>query len=127
MTKNILIVDNDKSVTEKNKKQLELEGFAVTVAETAKEAREKLEQLKPDLILTEIMLENNDSGFSLCYAAKKKYPDVPVIILSDIVRQTGVNFSLNSEEEKDWIKADELIHKPVYAANLACRIKRYLK
>ncbi|OGI17110.1 MAG: hypothetical protein A2287_09120 [Candidatus Melainabacteria bacterium RIFOXYA12_FULL_32_12] len=127
MEKNILLVDSDEELLSAHKEALEADGFNIISATSTKDALDKLNELKPDLILTEIMLEYKDAGFSLCYHAKKKYPDVPVIILSDVVRKTGITFNLGSKEEKDWIKADEFIHKPVNKNSLVCRIKRLIK
>lgn len=126
MGKNILFVDNDEESVAINKAAFEAEGYKVNLVNSAEEALKKLDESKPDLILTEIMLENNDSGFSLCYSAKKKYPDVPIIILTDIVRKTGITFEMNSKYEKEWIKADEFIQKPVNQESLVCKIKKYL-
>ena len=72
------------------------------------------------------MLESVDAGFSLAYSMKKEKPEVPIIILSDIVRKTGIVFDLNSKEEKEWIKADEFVNKPVNTASLVCRVKKFL-
>jgi CheY-like chemotaxis protein len=126
MDKKILLVDIDSEVNEINKKALECNGFQVTCAENAEEALDILNSSKPDAIVTEIMLENNDSGFGLAYCAKGKYPDIPVVILSDIVRKTGILFEINSDEERNWIKADEFINKPISPAKLALKIQRLL-
>jgi len=126
MEKNILIVDTDSEINEINKKALECQGFQVTCAESAKEALNVLNASKPDLIVTEVMLENNDSGFGLAKSAKDKYPEMPIIILSDIVRKTGILFELDSDDEKAWIKADKFINKPVNPAQLASKIKKLL-
>lgn len=126
MSKNILMIDSDKELVDINKKALESQGFQVKTLGTAKEALEYLTTSKPDLILTEIMLENKDSGFSLCYSVKKRYPDVPIVILSDVVRNTGISFGLNTKDEKNWIKADEFIHKPVSAAYLVNKVAKHL-
>jgi CheY-like chemotaxis protein len=77
-------------------------------------------------MVTEVMLENNDSGFNLAKNAKDKYPEMPIVILSDVVRQTGILFELDSADEKVWIKADKFINKPVNPAKLACSIKKLL-
>jgi CheY-like chemotaxis protein len=127
MSKNILIVDNDCDSLKSSKKALEGAGFTVSEATTSEEALKKLEGSKPDLILTEVMLEHKDSGFSLCYLAKKKLPSTPIIILSNVVSETGISFNLASPEEKDWIKAEEFLHKPVNPATLVSKVKRYLK
>ncbi|EKE02266.1 MAG: Response regulator SaeR [uncultured bacterium] len=126
MEKTVLLVDKDEEFLEINRQELVAQGFKVALANSAKEAMEKFNSVKPDLVITEIMLENVDAGFSLAYSMKKEKPEIPIIILSDIVRKTGIVFDLNSKEEKDWIKADEFINKPVNASSLVCRVKRFL-
>ena len=74
MDKTVLLVDNDQEFIEINKKALENEGFKVEFANNSKDALTKILETKPDLVLTEIMLENSDSGFSLCYSIKKRIP-----------------------------------------------------
>lgn len=127
MGNSILIVDIDSENNDINKKYLECHGFEVNCVETANEAIEILNTSKPDLVITEIMLENNDSGFSLAYHAKKKYPEIGVIILTDVVRKTGIEFELNTEDEKSWIKADDWINKPINPAVLVKKINKLIK
>lgn len=126
MTKTILLVDNDKQTVKENSEYLEEYGFAVKTADTSKEALEATEKFKPDAVITEIMLEHVDSGFTLCHNLKKKYPDMPVIILSDIVRKKGIEFDVKTKEQRDWINADEFIDKPVRPETVACIIGRYI-
>lgn len=126
MEKTVLLVDKDEEFLEISREGLVSQGFKVALANSAKEAMEKFTSIKPDLVITEIMLENVDSGFTLVYSMKKEKPEVPIIILSDIVRKTGIMFDLNSKEEKDWIKADEFVNKPINPASLGCRVKRFL-
>jgi len=126
MQKNVLLVDNDAEYIEANKKAFEDDGFHVTTASTSLDALDKLNEYTPDIIVTEIMLENKDSGFTFCYHSKKKHPEVPVIILSEVVRKTGITFNLSTREDKDWIKADEFINKPISPVSLVCRAKRLL-
>lgn len=126
MEKTVLLVDNDEEFALESKEMLECNGFKVELASNSQEALEKFHQNKPDIVFTEIMLENIDSGFTLCYSIKKETPDIPIVILSDIVRKTGIVFDLNSKEEKDWIKADEFVNKPVTPANVLCRAQKYL-
>ena len=126
MEKTVLLVDKDEEFLEINREGLVSQGFKVALANSAKEAMEKFNSIKPDLVITEIMLESVDAGFSLAYSMKKEKPEVPIIILSDIVRKTGIVFDLNSKEEKEWIKADEFVNKPVNTASLVCRVKKFL-
>jgi CheY-like chemotaxis protein len=73
------------------------------------------------------MMESDDSGFVLCYKIKKKYPDVPVIIATAVARETGMTFSLDSEKEKSWIRADKYLEKGIRADQLDLEIMKLLK
>lgn len=127
MGKNILLVDNDTILAEANKQELESKGYKVTLTTTSIEALNKLDAFKPDLVITEIMLENVDSGFALCHNARKKYPELPIVILSDVVRKTGVAFGASTKEEKDWVKANEFVYKPISISSLSNIIDKYIK
>ena len=58
---------------------------------------------------------------------KKENPVLPVLIVTDVLRKTGIAFELNSKNEKSWIKADELLNKPISQGNLLGNVKKYLK
>ena len=73
------------------------------------------------------MMENQDSGFILCYKMKKKYPDVPIIIATAVTAETGMSFGLSTEEEKRWIKADLYLDKGIRPDQLQREINKLLK
>jgi DNA-binding response OmpR family regulator len=126
MTKNILLVDTDKENLKENAAYLKESGFEVKTANSAKEALDLIDVKKPDLVVTEVMLEHVDSGFSLCFNIKKKFPEMPVFILSDVVKKSGLNFNLKTHEQSNWIKADKFFDKPINPASLACYISKQL-
>lgn len=127
MSKTILLVDNDKKAIQENTEFLKQSGYNVTVAETAKEALEAVSKSKPDAVVTEIMLEQVDAGFGLCYHLKKDYPELPILVVSDIVRQKEINFGVNTQEQRVWIKADAFIDKPVRPEAIACMLGKHIK
>ncbi|MZP65441.1 MAG: response regulator, partial [Bacteroidales bacterium] len=67
------------------------------------------------------------SGFILCYKIKKKYPDVPVILATGVAHETGISFSLDSESEKSWIKADRYLEKGIRPEQFDMEIMKLLK
>ena len=73
------------------------------------------------------MMENDDSGFILCYKIRKKYPDVPVILATAVSRETGMSFSIDTEKEKSWIRADRYLEKGIRAEQLDQEIMKLLK
>ena len=127
MNKTILIVDDDVDYTTQLKIQVESFGFDTIIAGGQKEAEEMIKNTKPDLAIIDLMMENMDSGFILSYRMKKKYPDVPVILATAVTADTGMIFSLDSEDEKKWIKADLYLEKGIRPDQLHREINKLLK
>jgi DNA-binding response OmpR family regulator len=125
--KRILIVDDDIDLLTQMKMHVESFGFDTITAESQKEGEEILEKIKPDLAILDLMMENKDSGFILSYKIKKKYPDVPVIIATAVTAETGLVFGLDTEEERNWIKADQYLEKGVRPDQLQREINKLLK
>ncbi len=113
MVQTIVIVDKDIAFTESVRKVFVEADFQVVLVATEKEAEEILESTKAQLLITEIMLENADSGFCLAWKAKSKYPEMPVLIVSAVVWEHSIYFGLDSVGERDWIYADAFLDKPI--------------
>jgi two-component system, OmpR family, response regulator len=124
--KTILIVDDDQDYLYQLKTRVESFGFQTILAESQKEAEELLEKTKPDLAILDLMMENEDSGFILCYKMKKKYPGVPIIIATGVAAETGLSFDLNDENNRKWIKADTFLEKGIRSEKLKLEIDKLL-
>ncbi len=125
--KKILIVEDDPDFSFQLKLQIENLGFEAITGASQKEGEKIIENLKPDLAIFDLMMENQDSGFILSYKIKKKYEDVPVIIISSVTNETGMMFGVESHEEKKWIKADLFIDKGIRQDQLQREINKLLK
>lgn len=125
--KKILLVDDDQDYIFQMKIKIEKFGFEVITADSQKEAEELIEVLKPDLAILDLMMESHDSGFILAYKMKKKYPDVPVIIATAVSAETGMSFDINSEADRQWIKADLYMEKGIRTDQLHREINKLLK
>lgn len=99
--KNILVVDDSKTVRNLVAFILKSEGFKVTTAENGLDGLEKLYSMEVvDLIISDVNMPRMD-GFTFIKAVREQdaYKDVPIIILStegqekDI--QTGMSFGAN--------------------------------
>ncbi|MBI9036698.1 MAG: response regulator [Bacteroidales bacterium] len=123
----ILVIDDDIDYLEQMKIQITSFGFLPILAESQKEGEEKINEIKPDLVIVDLMMENQDSGFIFCYKIKKKFPEVPVIIASAVTAETGMIFGLNSEEDRNWIKADQYLEKGIRPDQLQREINKLLK
>lgn len=122
----ILLVDDDPDYLFQMKVRLEKSGYEIVTSEGQKEAELLLEKFKPDLAILDLMMENEDSGFILCYKMKKKYPDVPIIISTAVAAETGISFDINDENNRRWIKADCFLEKGVRSDILKEQIEKLL-
>jgi CheY-like chemotaxis protein len=110
--KKVLIVDDDVDFLEIHSAVLTHRGYHVITARSSKECLEELDRARPDVVVLDVMMEQFDSGFKLSKKIKDKHRDLPVMLLTSIGAQTGLDFSSN----QDLLKAtgaDVLLDKPV--------------
>ncbi|KAF0131767.1 MAG: response regulator [Bacteroidetes bacterium] len=123
----ILIVDDDADYLFQMEAMVKNLGFRVKTAESQAEAEKVLETTKPDLAIFDLMMENEDSGFILSYKARRKYPEMPIIMASAATAETGYSFDLYSDNNKGWIKADLYLEKGIRSDQLHREINKLLK
>jgi two-component system response regulator ArlR len=111
--KKILIVEDDKGISDFVIPELEHEGFTTSLAETGRDALDKFEAEKPDLILLDIMLPELN-GLEVLRRIRQN-SNVPVILETargeTIDKITGLNSG-----------ADDYISKPFEIEELLARI-----
>ena len=124
--KNVLVVDDDIDLLEQVAFVLAAEGYHVIKAQGQKEGEEALLATIPDLAVLDLMMENMDSGFVLCHHVKRLFPETPVILLTAVKANTGLDFNPGSDEAASWVKADLVMDKPVRPEQLKREVKRLL-
>ena len=120
MNKNIfhiLVVDDDDRIRELVKEYLEENQFLVTTANDALDAKKKLEIIKFDILVLDIMMPG-ESGLSLTKEIKKNNP-IPIILL------TAKGETQNRIEGLEF-GADDYLGKPFEPKELLLRIKNIL-
>jgi len=123
----ILVADDDPDYLFQTVKGLERAGYKTVAVESQAEAETVISKLKPNLAVFDLMMESDDSGFVLCYKLKRKYPDVPVILATAVSHETGMSFGLDSEQEREWIRADRYLEKGIRPEQLDQEIMKLLK
>ncbi|MDL2226293.1 response regulator [Deltaproteobacteria bacterium OttesenSCG-928-M10] len=126
MARTVLFVDKDTMFVERMRQMLHSAGYRIICAQSRQEARRIIGVSRPDIVITEVMLEHQDGGFCLAWELKKKYPDVPVVMVSAVTWHTGLYFSLASTGERNWIKADAFLDKPIRYEELMAVVQRLL-
>jgi two-component system phosphate regulon response regulator OmpR len=120
MNKNIfhiLVVDDDDRIRELVKQYLEENNFLVTTAKDAIEAKKKIEIIKFDILVLDIMMPG-ESGLSLTKNLKKNN-SVPIILLT-------AKRKIQDRIEGLELGADDYLGKPFEPKELLLRIKNIL-
>lgn len=125
--KKILLVDDDIDLLEQNKVLIESKGYEVITAGSSKEGWEIFKKIKPDAAVVDLIMEEHDSGFVLCYRIKKDEhgKNIPVFILTSATYDTGFKFGASTNEEKEWIKADAIVNKPVVIDDFVKKLESF--
>lgn len=76
----ILVVDDDPPVLAMLRAVLESEGYAVTTATNAADAKNKLAAGRFDMVVTDMRMETETAGFDVVRAARLK-PEAPAIVI----------------------------------------------
>ncbi len=124
--KTILLADDDLDFLTQMEIQLKAEGYDTVAVHGQAEAEQWLEDHRPDMAIVDLMMEHEDGGFALCYHLKRLAPDVPVIIVTGVANETGLEFDAATDEERSWIKADALLAKPIRPEQLRTEMERLL-
>ena len=114
----ILLVDDEASLREPLAEYLSGQGFAVHEAESAARARSLLLDLKPDLVLADIMMPGED-GLSLTRHLVEAR-DLPVILITARGEATDRIVGLE-------MGADDYVVKPFEPRELVARIRSVLR
>jgi two-component system, OmpR family, phosphate regulon response regulator OmpR len=114
----LLVVDDDRRIRALLLRFLVAEGYRVSTAETAREARAKLEGLKFDLLILDVMMPG-ENGFDLARAIRSG-STVPILMLT--ARDEKESRIMGLE-----IGADDYLAKPFEPRELSLRIANILK
>jgi len=124
----ILIVDDDWDFIEISRFPLEAQGYEVLAATRAKEGWKILEKEKPDLIIMDLMMENLDSGMALSQKIKNhsQFSSIPILMLTSITRETGMDFSPRNAEDLQHLHVDDFSTKPIKSKQLLEKVAKLL-
>jgi len=114
----LLVVDDDRRIRALLSRFLVAEGYRVTTAETSREARAKLESLKFDLLILDVMMPG-ESGFDLARAIRTGSA-VPILMLT-------ARDEKESRIEGLEIGADDYLAKPFEPRELSLRVASILR
>ena len=117
----VLLIEDSLTDSKRLTGYLQQSGLTVVSVGSVEEAQEKLNQLKPDLIVLDVILPGQ-SGFELCLELKANPGTVaiPVVICS----------SKGTEGDKLWgnlVGADAYLSKPVEQQQLVQTVRQLIR
>ena len=118
MARNILVVEDDRNISDLIRMYLEKEGFEVRSAYDGGKAVEEFDKQAPDMVLLDIMLPVMD-GWAVCAHIREK-AKTPIIMLS----AKGEVFDKVLGLE---LGADDYMEKPFDSKELVARVKAVLR
>jgi CheY-like chemotaxis protein len=113
----ILIIDDDPDMVLAARLCLEAAGHAVFAAANGREGLRRLEEVDPDLIILDVMMDTSTEGFQLVLRLRSAdpgsplaaYAQIPILMLTAVHSTTDVRF----KPDDDYLTVDAFVDKPI--------------
>lgn len=119
MPRTVLIVDDEKSIVDILKFNLEKSDYMTICAYDGREGLRLAKEKNPDLILLDVMLPFID-GFEVCKTLRSEGNNIPIIMITAREEETDKVFGLE-------LGADDYITKPFSIRELLARVKTNMR
>ena len=115
----VLIVEDDRTMLRGLKDNFEFHGYSVRTATDGEQGLDAALNLKPDLILLDIMLPKIN-GYEICRLIRKEELEMPIIMLTAKGQESDIILGLN-------LGADDYVTKPFSIRELIARAQAFLR
>jgi CheY-like chemotaxis protein len=127
----ILIIDDDDDLVLAMRLPLEAAGYKVSRAASGEEGLKQVKEVKPDLIILDVMMDSTTAGFQVSLALRspdpkseyKAYSKIPILMLTAIHTTTSMRFG----PDQEYLPVDAFLEKPIEPAKLLEQVRKYLK
>ena len=127
----ILVIDDDPDLVEVIRLTLEASGFQVFAAASGEDGLQKVKDVRPDLIVLDVMMDYTTEGFQVSLALRSPdpkseyaaYRDIPILMLTAIHSTTPLRFG----PEQDYLPVDDFVEKPIEPGELVAKIRGLLE
>lgn len=122
----ILIIDDDPDMAEALRMPLEATGYTVAHAGSGRVGLNMVQELTPDLIILDVMMETTTEGFQVSLALRSQdadstyaaYSHIPILMLTSIHSTTPLRFG----PDQDYLPVDAFIDKPIDPDELLAKV-----
>ena len=118
----VMLIDDDVDLIEMNRAVLRARGHEIVAAYSAAEARKLLAAGEPcDVVVLDIMMETPDAGIELGREIHRKFPRLPIIVVSGVQAATGRKFRFDPDAAE--LPVCKFLDKPVSPGTLADEVR----
>jgi CheY-like chemotaxis protein len=129
----IFMVDDDTDLVMVVKSVLETDGYEFWSASSAREAIERVDEVQPDLIILDVMMEDVVAGFRVVNFLRniqenpqsQKYLNVPILMLTSVQQKLKMKFAEDAGSK--LLPIDSFLEKPVKPRVLLTRVAELLE
>jgi len=126
----ILVIDDDPDLVEVMRLTLEASGYQVYSAASGAEGLEKVQEIHPDLIILDVMMDYTTEGFQVSLQLRNPDPDseytaystIPILMLTALHSTTPLRFG----PDEDYLPVDDFVEKPLEPSALVEKVKELL-
>jgi DNA-binding response OmpR family regulator len=117
MPNKILIVEDNPDMAVALRMPLEANGYQVSIAFSGQEGLQKVKEVRPDLIILDVMMETTTAGFQVSLELRSPdprseyadYRHIPILVLTAIHTTTSLRFG----PDEAYLPVDDFVEKPV--------------
>jgi CheY-like chemotaxis protein len=125
--KKILMIDDDPDYVESVETVLTARGYSFDSAPNGQEGIKKAKEIKPDLIILDVMMDKNTEGFevSRLLPADEDLKSIPVILLTGI--RDKMNLAFGFEPDQTWLPVKAVLEKTIKPEQLLAKIEEFIR
>jgi len=128
--KKILLIDDDPDLRLTLRLPLESAGYVVAEASSVADGQKMVKEVRPDLIVLDVMMDTTTAGFQLALdlhsadprSEFKEFRGVPIIMLTAIHTTTPLRFA----PDEDYLPVQTFLEKPVEPETLLAKVREFL-
>lgn len=128
--KRILLVDDDPDLRLALRLPLESAGYAISEADSMAIGKTMVKEVKPDLIILDVMMDTTTAGFQFALdlhspdpaSEFKEFRNIPIIMLTAIHTTTPLRFA----PDEDYLPVQTFLEKPIDPDVLLATVKKML-
>jgi len=123
MPKNILVIDDEKLITESLKRLLKKEGYNAEIAKSGKEALEKVKKIDFDLIISDVRMPEMDGIETIkqirAYLEKNDKKPIPEVLITGYA-------DADKYENANELEVSDYLYKPFDNAEFLRIVKKII-